>query len=299
MSPLVTVSVVTGSSPDDLRGALRSLAGACRITPFRVVIVDNRAPFDAAAAAADAGVAAEIVRNARRQGFGANHNQVLSRLDTPYALVMNDDVELGEACVDRLVDFMERANDSGAAGCALHSGAWANPPTEGGGSVAGAISPALKLLLAVVTRRLDAPVGPEDAARWRDRASPPRASPLPLDYVSGACCLFRAAALRVVGLFDTRFYMYLEDVDLGRRLRRGGWRCYQVPGARVLHRGRRSWTARTPRWMWESARQYADKYDEGFTRLAARCLEAFAGPRGGDGELSDAIWKNSTASGSP
>lgn len=279
MTPLVTVSVVTGSSAGDLRGALRSLPGACARTPRRVAVIDNQASFDAPRVAAETGVAVEVIRNSRRQGFGANHNQVLSRLATPYALVMNDDIELGEGCVDRMVDFMERTNDAGAVGCALHSGGWASPPTDGGGAVDGAVSPALKLLLAVVTHRLGIPVGLEDLAQWRDRAAPAPAAPRALDYVSGACCLLRADALRVVGGFDTRFYMYLEDVDLGRRLRRGGWRSYQAPGARAVHRGRRSWTSRTPRWMWESATRYAEKYEEGPTRFAARCLEAFAGPR--------------------
>jgi N-acetylglucosaminyl-diphospho-decaprenol L-rhamnosyltransferase len=279
MRPLVSVSVVTGRSADDLRRALDSLRRAAVETPCRVVVIDNKAPFDAASDAPTGGPPIEILRNDRRRGFGDNHNQALSRLETPYALVMNDDVELGDGCVDRMADFMERTPDAGAAGCALHGGGWSRPPTEGGGVVTDAGSPALKLLLAMAARRLDLPVWPEDLARWRDGGRPAPERPLPLDYISGACCLLRARALQAAGLYDTGFYMYLEDVDLGLRLRRAGWRCYQVPGARALHRAGRSWSPRTPRWMWASALRYADKYGEPSTRLAARLLEPFAGPR--------------------
>lgn len=37
-------------------------------------------------------------------------------------------------------------------------------------------------------------------------------------FVSGCFILFRVQALREVGLFDERFFMYYEDVDLGRRM---------------------------------------------------------------------------------
>lgn len=278
MTPMVTVSIVTGRDPEDLRRALRSLPGASVRTSVRVTVIDNCAGFDSATAGARAGIAVDLLRNDRVRGFGDNHNQVLSRLTTPYALVMNDDVELAGGCVDRMVDFMERTSDAGAAGCRLHGGSWSRPATEGGGRVEGAVSPALKLLAAMAAHRMGAPVVPEDLARWRDQGAPAEKESLPLDYISGACCLLRGEAVSVIGAFDARFYMYLEDVDLGRRLRAGGWRCYQVAGARALHRARRSWSARTPRWMWESARHYAEKYGEGTTQRAVRLLRGFAGP---------------------
>ena len=37
-------------------------------------------------------------------------------------------------------------------------------------------------------------------------------------YLSGCFMLFRVAALRRVGLFDERFFMYPEDIDLTRRI---------------------------------------------------------------------------------
>jgi GT2 family glycosyltransferase len=38
-----------------------------------------------------------------------------------------------------------------------------------------------------------------------------------------------------IGLFDPRFFAYLEDVDLAWRAQRAGWRCLYAPEARVLH----------------------------------------------------------------
>ena len=53
------------------------------------------------------------------------------------------------------------------------------------------------------------------------------------------CCapMIRLDALRQVGGFDDRFFIYFEDADLSWRLRAGGWRTLHVPAARVIHEG--------------------------------------------------------------
>lgn len=53
-------------------------------------------------------------------------------------------------------------------------------------------------------------------------------------YLSGCCMVFRCAALDIVGGFDRRFFLYLEDADITRRLRSIG-RCVHVPLAQVKH----------------------------------------------------------------
>jgi GT2 family glycosyltransferase len=61
------------------------------------------------------------------------------------------------------------------------------------------------------------------------------AAPWPVFGPSGGAAAFRRAALDDVGLFDERFFAYLEDVDLAWRLRLRGWRTVAVPAARVAH----------------------------------------------------------------
>lgn len=52
-----------------------------------------------------------------------------------------------------------------------------------------------------------------------------------------AAALYRRDAFRAVGRFDDDFFCYLEDVDLGFRLRLAGYRCLYVPDATVYHVG--------------------------------------------------------------
>lgn len=51
----------------------------------------------------------------------------------------------------------------------------------------------------------------------------------------GAYMMVRSAVLAQVGLFDERFFMYGEDIDLCYRIKQGGWKIYYHPVGRLLH----------------------------------------------------------------
>lgn len=66
-----------------------------------------------------------------------------------------------------------------------------------------------------------------------------------VDWASGAALWLRRTAVDAVGGWDEGYFMYLEDVDLGWRLRRAGWRVRYEPAGVVVHVGGLS-TARVP-----------------------------------------------------
>ena len=66
---------------------------------------------------------------------------------------------------------------------------------------------------------------------------PKNYDPVSLDteWVSGAAVLLRSSAMREVGGFEPRIFMYGEDVDLSWRLRCAGYRLRYVARAAVVH----------------------------------------------------------------
>ncbi len=60
-------------------------------------------------------------------------------------------------------------------------------------------------------------------------------APVEIPFASGAAVLYRAAALRQVGLLDEALFLYQEDQDLGLRLRLAGWRARLAPRSLVWH----------------------------------------------------------------
>jgi GT2 family glycosyltransferase len=55
------------------------------------------------------------------------------------------------------------------------------------------------------------------------------------DWIPGAFMILRPEALRQVGLFDERFFLYYEEVDLCRRLWATGWKVWYWPEIVVTH----------------------------------------------------------------
>ena len=56
-----------------------------------------------------------------------------------------------------------------------------------------------------------------------------------VDWASGAALWLRRDAIDGIGGWDEGFFMYLEDVDVGWRLRNAGWRVRYEPAAEVVH----------------------------------------------------------------
>ncbi len=83
---------------------------------------------------------------------------------------------------------------------------------------------------------------------WRrDHGRPAAAAPRGREEIfapSAAAALYRRDAFLAAGGFDESYFCYLEDVDLGFRLRLRGMRCLHVPEAIVHHVGS-STTGRT------------------------------------------------------
>lgn len=71
----------------------------------------------------------------------------------------------------------------------------------------------------------------------RDSRGTPPAGVIPTDYATGSAMLVRASFLRSRGVFDPRFYLVWEDVDLCLRARADGGDAAVVvaPEAEVLH----------------------------------------------------------------
>jgi GT2 family glycosyltransferase len=64
--------------------------------------------------------------------------------------------------------------------------------------------------------------------------------PMEVEAVSGAVMFARTDALREIGGFDERFFMYGEDIDLCLRMRASGWRVRFWSGVTITHLGGRS-----------------------------------------------------------
>jgi GT2 family glycosyltransferase len=74
----------------------------------------------------------------------------------------------------------------------------------------------------------------------------PPGPPRDVGYVTGACLLLRADALRSVGLLPEDYFLYFEETDHQQQLAAAGWRLVVEPRARAVHLKRSSGELPTP-----------------------------------------------------
>ena len=90
--------------------------------------------------------------------------------------------------------------------------------------------------------------------------------------------MLRREALDEVGLFDEEFFIYSEETDLSRRLRRAGWRTQYFPQVTVVHH-ESQFSAGVPERrineMWRGRHRYWQKHHSALgVRVAALCTGA-------------------------
>jgi len=213
----ITVSVVSHAQGAQAGLLLHDLRRYCGAVIARVIVTCN-VPESLPFAPGDFGFPVEVIANARPLGFGANHNRALARCASDWFLIVNPDVRIASDVLTALLALAEERD----AILAPQEVDATGQPLDG---VRGPITP-LELLRRRLLRR---PAAPPARGGW----------------VKGMFMLARTEALRQVGGFDERFFMYGEDADLCARLMLAGWQVRHAPQVPVTHhwqRGsRRSW----------------------------------------------------------
>jgi GT2 family glycosyltransferase len=238
--PELTAIIVNYNAGDELAAALESVASECAGLEWDAIVVDN-ASTDGSAAVAAAVPRVALIRNDVNVGFSRAVNQALAVTSAPLILLINPDCQLKDGAIADM-----RAVLDGDPSCAIAGPRILDPD----GSVQGSARGDPNMLTGAFGRtgRLRARLPSVSAARRNvvvEEALASGATSRVVDWVSGACMLIRAAALRAVGGFDDRYFLYWEDADVCRRLRQNGYRVRYVPAASAVHTvGRSSQTAR-------------------------------------------------------
>ena len=83
------------------------------------------------------------------------------------------------------------------------------------------------------------------------------------DFITWACVVVRAEALRDIGLLDEKFFMYWEDVDFSLRLRASGWDfqiCQKATATHEISTNRKSYPVAIKAYHTWSAVTFARKH---------------------------------------
>lgn len=160
-------------------------------------------------------------------GKGANFGVVTLGPEFGWVVVANADLEWEPESVDALLAAAERWPKGGSFGPLIRE-------PDGQVYPSARLLPSLGRGAAHATLGRVWPGNPWSQAYRQELSEPTERG---VGWLSGSCQLFRREAWDAVAGFDPRYFMYFEDVDLGDRMGKAGWRNVYVPSAEVMHIG--------------------------------------------------------------
>lgn len=190
-----------------------------------------------------------VVESEWNRGFGQGVNLGAAECRQPLLLILNSDATLVAGSLSHLATALTADGTVGLVAPAVYQ-------SDGRSLQPGAYG------------RLPARRDIVSSARWVSRASDAGADPTSPGWVSGVAMLLRRDDFLAVGGFDDAFAMYLEDVDLCRRLAERGQSVRREPAAAVVHYGGRSWRSRR-----EQTRRFHQSKLRYFETLGATRIE--------------------------
>ena len=175
----------------------------------------------------------EYRHTGRNIGYGAAHNIAMRESlydEVPYHLALNTDIRFEPEVLSRLVAQMEQEPTIGLL----------QPRITGEDGEMQYLCKMLPtpwdLLRRVVCGKR---IGRSKANSRFELRHLDHSRPINAPYLSGCFMLMRTAALEKAGLFDERFFMYPEDIDLTRRIHRHYLTLY-YPSETIIHAHRRA-----------------------------------------------------------
>jgi GT2 family glycosyltransferase len=215
-APLITISIVSHEQAELASLLLRDIARLGR-DDLQILYTMN-VPEPLPAEAADSPIT--VVRNASPHGFARNHNAAFRAAQASYFCVLNPDLRIHADPFPALLPLFDEPRVGAASPSIVDASGRAEDHARR--------FPTFRSLAAKLVRA-DLDLDYEESGQ-----------PFSPDWIAGMFMLFRRSAFQEVGGFDERYFLYYEDIDICRRLRRSGYDIRVTPSARTTHNARRA-----------------------------------------------------------
>jgi GT2 family glycosyltransferase len=225
-APDLTVIVIGFDVRDEVLGCFEALEQHAGALELQVVYVDNGSADGSAAAVAARFPDVEVVRLPGNEGLPAR-NHGLRRARGRHRMFIDTDARVTAGALESMVELLDTHPEVGLVGPrlvypdgSLQLSARRYPPVM------------LPLMRRPPLERL---LGDGPAVRRHLMADAAPLGRRPVEYVLGACQMFRAEAQAAAGEIDHRMWFGPDDADWCFAIRHAGFRVLYAPEATVVH----------------------------------------------------------------
>jgi GT2 family glycosyltransferase len=231
MSIELSIAIVNWNTRKYLIECLESIRANLQGISYEVIVADNGSIDASPETVKKSFPWVELIENKQNLGFAQANNQIFEKARSGYFLILNPDVLITPTALNQMKRFLDDNP-----GCAAVSPKYINP--DGSFQRFYRRWPGPEVFLVHLTKFLRL------APRWSKRIMDGYYYRLPEDDFSrdfelvqpGASCLMvRSCLFNGAPLFDQRFPIFFNDVDLCQRIRKKGYTVFYLAQAQVIH----------------------------------------------------------------
>jgi len=229
MKKSVSIIIVTTNELPLLKQCIQSIKQTLKKISIELIIVDNASTDGTKEYLSHIQIpfSFTVITNTHIEGFASNCNTGISHASGTFILLLNPDTRLYPASVAHLLHFMKTHTKAGICAPKL-----LNP--DGSLQFSCRKFPTWKSFIVRRTPyRIFFPRTTINDAHLMKHIN--HAIEQKVDWVLGGCMCIRKRMIDAIGLLDTHYYLYVDDIDFCLRAWKAGWEVYYVPSAKVIH----------------------------------------------------------------
>jgi len=223
----LSIIIVNYKSPDYLIRCLYSLKKNLKNVSHEVIVVDNESDEEMLGSFRQDFPETCFILNAENLGFSRAFNQGFKISKGEYILLLNNDTEVLPESLQIMLNIMNQHPKTGVLGCILVNSD--QTIQESYGRESGLFSELIRKYYLNILYKKSAQIWSKSILKKIYSYDKD------VDWICGACMMFKRKALVDVGLMDESFFMYYEDRDVCLQLKEKGWGVRFTSKTSIIH----------------------------------------------------------------
>lgn len=220
----VSGCVVTYNNKDKIERTIQSILDKTKGVSFKLYVVDNASSDGTPEFIREKFSQVTVIDAGINAGFGAGHNKVIPYLKSKYHVVINPDIILESDIITELSEYADTDEKIGLLSPQIRF-------EDGRLQQLAKRNPTVRYLGSHWFHKGDEP---SKAITEYCMLDMPDTEPFEITNATGCFMFFRTSVFKELGGFDERFFMYLEDCDIARRVCEK-YKALHYPMAYVYH----------------------------------------------------------------
>jgi GT2 family glycosyltransferase len=258
--PDVSIIIVNYNNRTYLLQTLESLFQDLDASKYEMIVVDNASDDDSIEAVRRDFPVVEVITLPENAGYARANNRGVEKASGRYLLFLNSDTDVPAGAIGKLLDIKRNHSDFGIVAPLV-----CNPDGSLQLSWGKDLHLHTEFFFKFVAKRW---------YRWRYKRKKGRMS-RNVEWVSGACFMIDRSLYQQVGGFDEKFFLYVEDADLGKRVRHLGYEIHLTSEVRIIHHLGQSIAKIRGRALLEAKRSQLYYYGKHNGRWASAVLKRY------------------------